>query len=101
MKIEVFYFEGCPHHLPAVERVRGVLSEMGIAETVIEVAVSGPAMARQIGFLGSPSVRVDGVDVEPAARGSDQVGFGCRTCVHRGVREGMPSPELIRSVFGG
>ena len=99
MQIEILYFDGCPHHVPAVERVRGVLSDMGVEASVIEVAVSEPGMATQIGFLGSPSVRVDGLDVEPAARGSDQIGYGCRTYVNGGRREGLPSVELIRAAL--
>ena len=77
------------------------MADLGIDAALIEVAVSGPQMAREIGFLGSPSVRVKGLDVEPAARDSDQVGFGCRTYVNGGVREGIPSVELIRAALGG
>ena len=96
MKIEILYFEGCPNHPPAVSRVRGVLGELGIEWEVAEIEITGPEMARAVGFLGSPSVRVNGLDVEPGARGSDQVGFGCRTYWDGIRREGLPSVDMIR-----
>lgn len=96
MKIEILYFEGCPNHPPSVSRVRGVLKELGVDEEVTEIAVTGEEMAKVVGFLGSPSVRVHGLDVEPAARSSDQVGFGCRTYWDGTRSEGLPSVDMIR-----
>ena len=63
MRIEVLYFEGCPNHEPAVERVQQVLKEEAISAEVLEVKVSDASTAQEFGFLGSPSVRVDGLDV--------------------------------------
>ena len=68
MKIEILYFDGCPNHKPAVERVRQVLAEEGLSAEVLEVNVSEPSIAQKVGFLGSPSIRVNGLDVEPEAR---------------------------------
>jgi copper chaperone CopZ len=96
MKVEVLYFEGCPNHKPAVERVTAVLKQEGISEEVSEVYVSDQAAARVLGFLGSPSVRVNGLDVEPAARSSREYGMMCRTYLVEGRRVGLPSDEVIR-----
>ncbi len=96
MKIEILYFEGCPNHPPAVSLVRGILAELRLDGAVTEIEVTGEEMAKVIGFLGSPSVRVNGLDVEPAARTSDQVGFGCRTYWDGASRGGLPSVEMIR-----
>ena len=52
MKIEVFYFDGCPNHKPAVERVRQVLVEEGLSAEVLEVNVSESSIAQRVGFLG-------------------------------------------------
>ena len=68
MTIEVLYFEGCPNHRPTVDRVREILERLGLEEEVVEVEIRGLEDARHLKFLGSPSVRVDGVDIEPAAR---------------------------------
>lgn len=68
MKVEVFYFDGCVNHRLAVERVQEVLREEGLEAEVAETKVSDRAAAQAVGFLGSPTVRVDGLDVE-ALRG--------------------------------
>lgn len=47
MKIEVFYFDGCPNHKPAVERVRQVLAEEGLSAEVLEVNVSESSIAQR------------------------------------------------------
>jgi hypothetical protein len=99
MKIEVFYFDGCPNHESAVERVRQVLAEEGFSAEVLEVNVSEPSIAQQVGFLGSPSIRVNGLDVEPEARGERAYGMMCRTYTVNGRREGLPSHEMLRQAM--
>jgi copper chaperone CopZ len=99
MKIEVLYFDGCPNHRPTVERVREVLGEEGIEAAVLEVNVQNEATARNVGFLGSPTVRVNGNDVEPSARSSGDYGMMCRTYAVGQKREGAPTKDLIRAAI--
>lgn len=96
MKIEVLYFQGCPNHHETVEQVRQALSAEGITHIVEEIEVQDDSVAKALGFLGSPSVRVNGLDIEKNARAGQQVGFGCRTYVEDGRRSGVPSVSLIR-----
>src|SRR5260370_22507349 len=95
MKIEVLYFDGCPNHKPAVERVQQVLREEGVSAELLEVNVSDASIAQQVGFLGSPSVRVNGLDVEPEARAAREYGMMCRTYSVDGRREGWPSRAIL------
>ncbi len=92
MQIEVLYFEDCPNHLPTVERIKAVLREEGCSADVREVLVPNVSTAERVKFLGSPSVRVNGIDIEPGSK--DRVDFGlmCRRYVG-----GVPSHELIRA----
>jgi hypothetical protein len=96
MRIEVLYFDGCPNHRPAIERVRQVLAEEGLSAEVLEVNVSEPSIAQEVGFLGSPSIRVNGLDVEPEAGRVHTYGIMCRTYAVAGRREGLPSCEMLR-----
>src|SRR5579883_1332353 len=99
MKIEVLYFDGCPNHKPAVERVQQLLGEEGVAAEVVDVNVSDESIARKVGFLGSPSIRVNGLDVEPEARTAREYGMMCRTYATKGKREGLPSREMLRQAI--
>jgi hypothetical protein len=97
VKVEVLYFKGCPNHEPAVEQVRKALRSEGLPILVNEVEITDPAMAQKFGFLGSPSIRIDGIDVEPGAREIKAFGFGCRTYSDdEGRRSGLPPVGLIQ-----
>src|SRR5258708_1244120 len=96
-RVEILYFSGCPNHRPAVDRVSQVLTEEDTPAEVVEVEVTDLATAKRIGFLGSPTVRVDGQDVEPAARAEPAFGLSCRTFVDSGRPAGGAPPELIRA----
>jgi hypothetical protein len=97
MKIEVFYFSGCPNHLPTVNRVREVLDREGVSAEMAEVEVRDVASAKRLEFLGSPTVRVNGLDIEHQARSSHAVGFMCRTYIHQGKPAGVPPVEWIQA----
>jgi len=99
MKIEILYFDGCPNHKPALERAHQLLREEGVSAQVLEVNVSDASIAQSVGFLGSPSVRVNGVDVEPEARAAREYGMMCRTYSVDGGREGLPSREMLRQAI--
>jgi hypothetical protein len=96
VKVEVLYFAGCPNHVPTVERVREVLAQEGTPADIVEIEVTDAATAQQVGFLGSPSIRVDGQDIEPGAQGC-AFGMMCRTYDDGGRRAGTPPPEWIRA----
>jgi copper chaperone CopZ len=92
MKIQVLYFDGCPNHRPAVELVHGALADLRVDADVDEVNVGQPEQASELRFLGSPSIQVNGVDVEPAARDRTDFGYSCRTYA-RGA--GLPDREMV------
>jgi len=94
IEIEVLYFEDCPHHLPTVERIYTVLREEGYRAEVREVLVTDVSTAERVEFLGSPTVRVNYIDIEPAARDRRDFGLMCRR-----YAGGAPSHELIRAAI--
>ena len=96
MKIEVLYFDGCPNHSTAVERLREVLAEANVSAEIVEIKVADDDQARALGFLGSPTIRINGVDIEPAARAGCQPGMSCRTYVEGGKQEGVPTRNLLQ-----
>jgi hypothetical protein len=64
-RIEVYFWEGCPSHPEAVELLHEVLAELGL-ETPVELReVLTHEQAEELGFPGSPTIRVDGRDVDP------------------------------------
>lgn len=95
MKIEVLYLEGCPNHPPTIDLVQRVVSEHGIEAAVEAVEVRDAEDAERLRFLGSPTIRVDGKDIEPAARVRTDYSFCCR--VYGG--SGTPPRELVEDAL--
>ncbi len=95
MNIRVLFFAGCPNHDATVALIRDVADALGSDVEIDEVEVKGPEDARRLRFLGSPTVQVDGVDIEPAHRGPVE-SMSCRLY----GRSGIPPRALIEAAFG-
>lgn len=91
MLIQVLCVPECRNCQPAIDRVRQVLRSEGVDARVEEVLVAEETAARSLHFPGSPTVRVNGADVEP----SEQTAFGlaCRLCADG---TGLPSELALR-----
>src|SRR5215467_1066947 len=76
MLIEVFYIPGCYNHRPAVERVRRVLAAEKLNWPIVEIPISDEIASCSLQFPGSPTVRINGMDVEPIQQG--KAAFACR-----------------------
>lgn len=99
MIIDVLYFEGCPNHAPARKLVEHVLSEHGMTAEIRDVEVTDAADAQNKRFLGSPTVRVDGMDVDPSAADADRFGLMCRVYRRNDVASGVPPREMIENAL--
>jgi hypothetical protein len=75
--VEVLTLEGCPHAADAFELARRVVAAAGRDAEVQLVRVTR-AQADAYRFLGSPSIRVDDVDVEPGAEMRTDYAYSCR-----------------------
>lgn len=95
MRIEVLFFQGCPHSRPAVEQARRMVAELGVEAEVCEVEVRDAEGAVCLRFPGSPTVRVDGIDVEPGADAGRVYGLSCR--MYGG--SGVPPRDLLVSAI--
>lgn len=96
MLIEVLFVPRCPNHEPAVESLRNVLRSEAINATIQEIAVTDEAMARSLKFPGSPTVRINGRDVESTPQQS--YGLACR--LYSGGT-GVPSVEALQRAVAG
>jgi hypothetical protein len=95
MKIEVLYVPDCPNHALALERLREILSAESFQIFVNEVLVSDAAMAQSLKFPGSPTIRINGHDVEPH-RENNAFGLMCRLYSDG---SGVPSPQSLRAAI--
>jgi len=92
--IDILSIPDCPNHAPTVERVKAVLSHASIQARVREVLITDTASARTRGFMGSPTVLVNGKDIERLEL--IEVGLSCRVYANG---SGVPPEELLRNAI--
>ena len=96
MDITLLYFDDCPNWKIADERLAAIAAERADLK-VTRHLVNTPEEAERVGFHGSPSILVDGVDVfaEPCAG----VGLSCRVYHTPDGLAGAPTLEQLRAAL--
>jgi hypothetical protein len=74
MKVEILMSPGCGHGQRTTQLVAEILREAGVDAAVATTVVATEADAERLAFPGSPTVRVDGIDIDPEA--PTRVGLG-------------------------
>ena len=94
MRIEILYFDGCPHFAAARDLLRAILRAERVQAEVSEIEVTDASAARRLHFFGSPTIRINGLDIEADARNVAGVGLACRR-----YPNGLPSEAMIRAAL--
>jgi hypothetical protein len=95
MRVSFLYYEECPSHDLALERLREVMAEEGISREVEVFKVETEDQARELRFVGSPTIRVDGQDIDPPI--DSRYILTCRAYrLEDGRISPLPSKDMIR-----
>ena len=94
MKIELLYFDDCPSWETGLENIEAALQEEGLSVSVEMVKVMDDDDAERLKFLGSPSFRVDGVELWPEER--EIYSLSCRVYPTIEGIKGFPTVEMLR-----
>jgi hypothetical protein len=100
LEIELIWWAGCPSTERALAELRGILGEFGLDDVAIRTTeLRTEEEARERGFLGSPTLLVDGED--PFAGGDDdEIGLSCRVYRRRdGTVSPTPDPDDLRDAL--
>lgn len=95
MKVEVLYFDGCPNHDALLPHLRKLLSAAGTSTEIELLRVEDADVAERERFLGSPTVRIGGKDVEPHADQRSDFGLKCRLYATPDGLRGVPTDEWV------
>lgn len=99
LRVEILTFSGCPNAEITRRRVRRALDLEGRAADIIDVLVETHDAAQELRFLGSPSVRVNGKDIEPDAESRVDYALMCRTYRDESRIVGFPPLPVIRNAI--
>ena len=97
--VEILYFDGCPNHHPAVALVERVSRELGLEPELRLVNVPDQEAAQRQRFLGSPTIRVGGVDVDPHTQERDDYALSCRVFRTEAGMVGQPDEQWVRAAL--
>jgi hypothetical protein len=98
VRVSFLYYEECPSHDLALERLREVMAEEGIPGEVEVLKVETEEQARELRFVGSPTIRVDGQDIDPPTE--PRYALTCRVYRLDDDRiSPLPSKDMIQRVL--
>lgn len=97
--VEILCFDGCPNHRPAIVLVERVSRELGIEPELRLVNVPDEAAARRLRFLGSPTIRVAGRDIDPHAKERSDYALSCRVFRTETGIVGQPDERWLREAL--
>lgn len=96
-RVQLLYWRGCPSHPAALRDLRAALAEAGYGCTVELVEVESEEQAAAESFIGSPTIRIDGMDLVPPPP-AEPTGLTCRIYVRRDGRiSPTPDPADLRA----
>ncbi len=99
MHIELLFWAGCPSHERALDELREAVAGAGMNPDAIAVReVASDDQANAEGFVGSPTIRIDGVDVQPPD--DEPTGLTCRVYRRRdGAISPVPDPADVHDAL--
>lgn len=97
--VEILYFEECPNYAGTREVVERVAAELGVQPKIRMLDVETPEDAERLKFLGSPTVRIDGRDVEPGAEERVEFVRACRVYRTATGLRGQPEETWVHDAL--
>jgi hypothetical protein len=97
--IEVLYVQHCPNFSATLALIQRVATDLGIDAEVQTIMITDQAAAERAQFVGSPTVRVDGRDVDPEGELAGEYTLECRLYWHQHRLAGYPQERAIRQAL--
>lgn len=97
--VEVLTFPGCPNRDAAIALAKRVCAQLGSNAEVGVIDIPDQQAADRARFLGSPTIRVDGRDIEPGAERSEEYVHACRLYQGQHSLRGLPDEDWLRQAL--
>ncbi|MFQ5788355.1 MAG: hypothetical protein ACE5H1_10305 [Thermodesulfobacteriota bacterium] len=98
-KIGILFIEGCPGVLPTAKYIKEVIAEDAIDAEISLILIETLEDARKLHFAGSPTVRINGVDIETNIKNIKDYGLRSRLYTIYGKKSAYPSKDMIRDAI--
>lgn len=98
-KIGILFIEGCPGVLTTAEYIKEVIVEEDVDAEISLILIETAEDARQLHFTGSPTVRINGADIETNIADIKDYGLKSRLYIIDGRESGYPSKDMIKDAI--
>jgi hypothetical protein len=98
-RVELLFWDGCPSHPQALEELRAAMAALGLdPDQVLVREVDTEQGADRERFVGSPTIRIDGADLQDP--GNEPAALSCRVYHRRDGRVSpVPDPADVRDAL--
>ncbi len=100
-ELELLWFSDCPNHAAARSLIHEVVVELAPGSNIHDIDATDQGVAARVRFPGSPTVRVDGRDVQPDFHDPGDYTPRCRVYWVDGRLTGLPPREWIEAALRG
>ncbi len=98
-RISILFIKGCPGYISAAKYIKDIIADEAIDAEITLIEIDNDEDARQLHFIGSPTVRVNGMDVEKGFSYTKDYGVRSRIYNIEGNPSDCPSKSMIRSAI--
>lgn len=100
LTIDFLFWKECPSHPTAWERLNQALVRLGLQAEIRRIEVKTDEEAAALSFPGSPTIRINGNDIDPEGACNQPASLSCRIYHDSNGRvTPLPPMELIRSAL--
>jgi hypothetical protein len=94
-EVELLWFEGCANHPAARQMLEEVIAELAPGTPIKDVDATDPVVAERVRFPGSPTIRIDGRDIDPTYTDPGDYTPRCRLYRTSAGLQGVPERRWI------
>jgi len=96
--VEILYTDVCPFWKDTLKTINEIIKELNITVAVKKTRIANEEEAKNNRFPGSPTVRINGVDVDPIAKETEGY-IGCRIYNYQGKTYEYPPKQMIKTAL--
>lgn len=100
-QVELLWFSDCANHPAARRMLQDVIEELALGTAIIEIDATEATVAERVRFPGSPTIRVDGRDVDPSFVDPGDYTPRCRLYRTDAGLRGLPERRWIEDALVG
>ena len=97
MNIDLLWFDDCPNHHAAEVLVREILKDFGVDAPINKIKVPDLETGEKTRFPGSPTIRINGIDVDPTYEDTGDYTPRCRVYLTSEGFKGLPEKAWVEN----